>query len=378
MPLNRERSVRHVARALAVALAILAGTPAFADDAGAGAKRDYDNRLVPIADAPPLLADHPTFVQPLHPTTRLEAPALVKDPKANLAVRAWRFSYNARAVIEIPGELDGAQTAVIVVHPWGIDDGQGWRSPEPAGCAFQCTPAKNRLVRKHARDVVNPLLRSLRDRVALVVYSLPGKEDPVRKKLYRSVRTKPTPDDRARGREELASRLRGFRYEGKPVPTRLSLSERRPVVDYFRQFRGLDAGAAFNNEGFWELPVPVHGEIDVAPDDVVIYDAEGYELLKTFLERQGIRHVLLAGYNTDMCVISTTAGYQNLRRDFNVFLVGDATVATFPAQSTPACATAAAISFAALDLLITQCSWIKPMDTGDAQRGSRKRNPNRR
>ena len=37
-----------------------------------------------------------------------------------------------------------------------------------------------------------------------------------------------------------------------------------------------------------------------------------------------------------MCYCKTTAGYQNLSKDFNVFLVGDATLATFPANSQPA------------------------------------------
>ena len=49
----------------------------------------------------------------------------------------------------------------------------------------------------------------------------------------------------------------------------------------------------------------------------------------------------------------------NLRKDFNVFLVGDASLATFPANSTPAYATNAALSMAALDNLVTQVSWIK-------------------
>ena len=104
--------------------------------------------------------------------------------------------------------------------------------------------------------------------------------------------------------------------------------------------------------------MPVIKDIDVAADDVVLYDAEGYELLRDWLKAQGIRHVILAGYNTDMCVCATTAGYENLRKDFNVFLVGDATLATFPANSTPAFATNAAVSYAALNLLITQESWI--------------------
>jgi nicotinamidase-related amidase len=95
------------------------------------------------------------------------------------------------------------------------------------------------------------------------------------------------------------------------------------------------------------------------PDDIVVYDAEGYAVLRDFLKKQGIRHVLLTGYATDMCYCKTTAGYQNLDRDFNVFLVGDATLATFPANSTPAAATNASLSFAAIDHLITQTSWIK-------------------
>ena len=68
---------------------------------------------------------------------------------------------------------------------------------------------------------------------------------------------------------------------------------------------------------------------------------------------------VLAGYATDMCYCRTTAGYQNLVKDFNVFLVGDATLATFPANDSPKHATNEAISFASLDHLITQVSWVK-------------------
>ena len=93
----------------------------------------------------------------------------------------------------------------------------------------------------------------------------------------------------------------------------------------------------------------------------MIYDPEGYDALKTFLQKQGIRHVLLADYATDMCVCSTTAGYENLRKDFNVFLVGDATLATFPAMPTPKSATTASIAKASLQLLITQVSWVRPL-----------------
>jgi nicotinamidase-related amidase len=121
----------------------------------------------------------------------------------------------------------------------------------------------------------------------------------------------------------------------------------------------LDAGPKYNNAGFWDLPIPVTKDLNVDPNDVVIYDAEGYPALRDFLKKNKVRHVLLTGYATDMCFCKTTAGYQNLAKVFNVFLVGDATLATFPANSSPRFATNAAISFASIDHLITQVSWVK-------------------
>lgn len=325
----------------------------------AGEPRSYDNRLTRLMDPKPLLADHPEFVEPVRELTRYEAPILVDDDQGDLHVRAWRFSYNARGIIEMPNRLRAAETAIIMVHPWGVDDGQGWNTPEPAGAADFCTPAKNKLAARHTREVINPFLKSLRGKVPLILYSLPGDEDPIRKKLYRSFRSKPTEAERLAGAKELEAKLKSFSYRGEAVPATLKLSSDKPVIDYFKQFSGLDAGPRFNNAGFWDLPIPVTRDIDVAPDDVVIYDAQGYKPLKEFLEKNKIRHVLLTGYATDMCYCKTTAGYDNLAKDFNVFLVGDATLATFPANNTPRFATNAAISFAALEHLITQISWIK-------------------
>lgn len=323
------------------------------------AERVYQNRLTPIANPKPLLGDHPEFVEPVRELVRFEAPMLVDDAGADLQVRAWRFSYNARGIIEMPSRLRAAQTAVIMVHPWGIDDGQGWDTPEPAGAADFCTPAKNHLAARHTREVIAPFLKSLRGRAAFVMFSLPGNEDPIRKKLYRSFTGTPDAATRREGAKELAAKLKGFSYRGEKLPATLALSADKPVVDYFKQFRGLDAGPRFNNGGFWDLPIPVTRDVDAAPDDVVIYDAAGYEPLKKFLQAAGVRHVLLTGYATDMCYCRTTAGYENLAKDFNVFLVGDATLATFPANSSPRYATNAHISFAALDHLITQVSWVK-------------------
>lgn len=318
----------------------------------------YENTLTPIPDPKPILADHPEWVQPVQEVAHFEAPILVNDEGGNLEVRAWRFSYNARGIIEIPNLLRGDQTAIIVVHPWGIDDGQGWRTPEPAGVADFCTPIKNDLSHKHIEEVLNPFLKAYRGKVKFVMYSQPGGEDAIRRKLYRSVRAKPTKKQITQGQNELKEKLNSFNYNAGPLPLTMELGRQTPVVDYFKQFPGLDSSAKYNGEGFWDLPIPVVKSIEVDPNDVMIYDEEGYPVLKDFLTKYGVRHILLTGYCTDMCFKSTCAGYENLSKDFNVFLVGDATLATFPSNSTPAYATNAALSYAALNQLVTQISWI--------------------
>ncbi len=319
----------------------------------------YHNRLTPIENPEPLLADHPEFFQPIVETQRFEAPLLVNDPDADLEVRSWRYSYNARGIIEMPNRLRADQTAVILVHPWGIDDDQGWKTPEPAGAALFCTPEKNNFYARHLRAVVDPLLLRLRPHVKLTMMSMRNHECPVRRKMYRSIRYNPTDEERAQGRKELHDILHGFDYHGKPLQETLTLSRDLPVVDYFKQFRGLQAYDRCNSKGFWDMPIPVSSNVTMHRDDVVIYDPDGYEPLKAFLKEHGVRHVLLTGYATDLCFCVTTAGYKNLSKDFNVFLVGDATLASFPANSSPRYATSAHISSASVNQMITQVSWIR-------------------
>src|SRR5437588_11675963 len=186
--------------------------------------RIYHNHLAPMVHPKPLLADHPEFIEPVRETARFEAPALVDEQDADLHVRAWRYSYNARGIIEMPNHLRADATALIMVHPWGTDDGQGWNTPEPAGAADFCTPEKNHLAAKHTRTVINPFLKSLRGKVGLVLYSLPGGEDPIRRKLYRSFTGKPTEADRREGAKALKEKLTRFAYTGEPLPRTLTLS----------------------------------------------------------------------------------------------------------------------------------------------------------
>jgi hypothetical protein len=321
--------------------------------------RAYDNTLTPIKDAKPLLADFPQFVEPVVELKRFEAPRLVDDPGADLDVRAWRWSYNARGIIELPNRLKAKETAVIMVHPWAVDDEWGWKTPEPNGVVDFCTPEKNALAGKHTKEVIDPFLKRMRPQVAFVMYSLPGPADAIRTKAYRSFTKTPTAEERAAGEKELRKALAAYSYKGEPLPAKLALSSDKPVIDYFKQFPGLDAGPRYNGDGFWKLPIPVSTAVTVEPNDVVIYDAEGYAPLRDFLKKNGVRHVLLTGYATDMCFCRTTAGYENLSKDFNVFLVGDATLATFPANNTPKYATNAHISFASLNHLVTQVNWVR-------------------
>lgn len=339
-------------------------------------QRTYHLHLTRLENPPPLLADFPEFVEPVRESVRYEAPRLVDDPGANLDVRAWRFSYNARGIIEMPNRLDSHVCALIVVHPWGVDDGQGWRTPEPAGCADFCTLEKNHLAGRHTRQVIAPLVKRLRPHVPVVLYSLLGAPDPVRVQRYRTIQGKPSEEVRRAATQRMHEQLNSFDYRGEPLPTTLTLSADKPVIDYFRQFPGLDASDRYNHAGFWKLPVPVTADLEVHPDDVVLYDEQGYPALRDFLQRQGVRHVLLTGYATDMCFCRTTAGYENLSKDFNVFLVGDATLATFPANSSPRYATNAHISYAALNQLVTQTSWIRldGESTAAANRPSQARN----
>lgn len=338
--------------------------------ADGAAIRTYHNTLTRLENPGPLLADHPEFIEPVREVRRFEAPILVNDENADLSVRAWRFSYNARGIIEMPNRLRASDTAVIMVHPWGIDDGQGWRTPEPAGVCDFCTLEKNGIAAKHTRTIVNPFLKSLRNKVSFVMFSLRGGRDPIRARLYRSLFDTPDEETRKQAARELRERLNSFDYRAGPLPNTLTLSKHSIVKDYFRQFPGLDAGPGYNNEGFWDLPTPVTSDIDLSPDDVVIFDDDGYAPLRDFLKKHGVRHILLTGYATDMCFCRTTAGYENLSKDFNVFLVGDATLATFPANSTPRFATNAHISFAALNQLVTQISWVK-LDSGKAAKNQR-------
>ncbi|MDO9536663.1 MAG: isochorismatase family protein [Bacillota bacterium] len=112
---------------------------------------------------------------------------------------------------------------------------------------------------------------------------------------------------------------------------------------------------AYSMQDYMEMT----GVFNVAERDVFFYDKYGYESFKKFLKSNEITNILLCGYTTDASFNDTMSGYENLRKDFNVFIVGDATLSDFPASMCPAGPTSIALANAALDNLITQVSWIK-------------------
>ena len=138
---------------------------------------------------------------------------------------------------------------MIVVHPWAIDDGQGWRTPEPAGVAFQCTPAKNKIVLDHAATVINPFLKSLRGKAAWSPTAFPARKTrSARSSIDRS---------RAASRRRSISKARsssrpGWRHSpirARRFPALADVSTESPTIAYFKQFPGLDAGPAYEGKG---------------------------------------------------------------------------------------------------------------------------------
>ncbi len=294
--------------------------------------------LAPISDPDIILGDWPQYVDAIEQADypHYQGPALVDTPGGDLAVRAWQYSSTLDAIVESNNVLASEQTALIVVNPWGIEDGQGWDFPKtynPSGHAFLGILPDNEHYNNQLHDAVKGFVDDTRGRVPLLLYGMPGSADSTRYKLYRDYTHQPSVADRAEGRTEIA--------------------------DYF------DALTSSQ----WPDKIPVHASLSNAPGDVVAYDDLGYSQLKTFLQSYGIENVLLAGYAADTDLATAPAGYVNLKNDFNVFVVGDATMSVWPVTTDippqyTKVSTRDAVIAAATDessVAATQISWIEQL-----------------
>ena len=156
--------------------------------------------------------------------------------------------------------------------------------------------------------------------MALTMYSLRDKEYPVSQATVPQYSTQTLIQlNEQLPKKELHQILNSFRYQGGGLPSEIQLSSDNTVRDYFRQFPGLDAGDHYNNAGFWKLPIPVCAAVDMSHDDVVIYDADGYDVLRDFLKKNAVRkrdsgrirhrHVLL---QDDSWIRKPVSGFQRL------------------------------------------------------------------
>ena len=136
------------------------------------------------------------------------------------------------------------------------------------------------------------------------MYSLPGPGDPIRKKLYRTFDHTPTAEERTQGEHELEEKLASLQLQGRAAAGEadaLGRTSRSPTTS--GSSPASTPGRGTTVAGFWDVPIPVTKDIDVDPDDVVIFDAEGYPALARLpqeeqgpprpLDRLRDRHVLL-------------------------------------------------------------------------------------
>jgi len=99
-------------------LLLLVAAPLRADDAPK--VRVYENRLTPIKDAAPLLADHPAYVEPIKTGPRFEAPVLIDDAGADLdQLYAREDGHRGRDAVLLRGRR---AVATVIDRPWQADD----------------------------------------------------------------------------------------------------------------------------------------------------------------------------------------------------------------------------------------------------------------
>ena len=337
----------------------------------------YKNTLTKIGKPLPILADFPEFVEPLLFDERFLAPPVVYEEHGEIEVRSWRYWYNARGIIEMTNRLDADATAIINLLAWGVDDGGGLQSPEPAGTVLSGTPKKNALFPRQVRQVINPFLDRMGSHTVLIGHTLPGKEDPVRRLLYPSLSNGGKTPDEEKGRRMLRSVLTSHTFTGPKPEEIISLDNDIPLTSYLLEMPSSHANTSYSGSGYNELPVPLVKGLVRTANEIVFYEGDGYDTIRDYLKSRGIRHILVLGFFEKETILPThpraedktantsvTAGFgsectiETLGKDFNIFLVGDAMRTTFPASDTPRFAVQAELAKLSGEYMVTQVGWV--------------------
>ena len=205
-------------------ICLVAVASAASSDRGAGdepATRIYENRLKPIANPRPILGDYPNFVEPVRELARFEAPILIDDPDADLEVRAWRFSYNARGIIEVPNRLrvkpDGRHRGASLGHRRrpGLAHARARRSCVSMHPGQEQDRARSR--RQGYQSVPQDHASQSRPARGLQSSGNGGPDSP--EDLPFAAQTAQQ-SERQEGERELKAKLASFDYQGQPVPAR--------------------------------------------------------------------------------------------------------------------------------------------------------------
>jgi len=315
----------------------------------------YNNQLIDIPIPDDFLEDYQEYIDLFPSLNAALGQPLVVNQSPSLEIMSWRSSYNFRGIILIPQYFNRECTAVIVMHPWSVnEEAWGLKVPEPHGVCFD-TPDSLDGYKSHMETKIQPFIDAVRPYVKHIAFSLPGSKDTLRKNIYLSGGNKSI-----QAQKSLQHLLDQFNYFGYSIPTSLSLNPLLPITDYFRLFPPLDASDYYNGKGFWNLPIPLHTSLLWNESDLFFFDGEGYESIKRQLKKKGIKNILLCGYALNLCIKGSVLGYENLKKDFNVLIVADACLSSSRATPFTPLLTFSDIFDCSLNNLMTQTSWVKP------------------
>jgi hypothetical protein len=255
------------------------------------------------------------------------AKPLIND--GNLIVDSWRYSYNLRGIIRMENSLNPKKTALLVVHPLAIDDGSGLITPNPNGAIHFGTSKKNKVANDVIKKVTNPFLNQYRGKVSKICIDLQGREDGLRNKTYPSISNKGKIINKTS--KILLRNITKNKFKGNSIEKKLLLNKNFILTDYFKKFPSLNAGSRYNG-GFEKISFPVNQNLEVCEDDIVFYDGDGWNKSLKYLKMIGVKHILAIGFSMDVCL---RRRIDYLKKHFNIIIVSDASLATFPGPNNP-------------------------------------------